>query len=199
MAINQFSFVHGLGESQSSDWAGTDSLAKYLQTIYPNDEFNEYVESDFDTQHVPYLAGKQIGIGNSYGVSALIRHADLNPQETWDLIIMLDGVPRLDKKPRQYSCTEWKRRPNIKRVVSFKENVSILGLMTGTCRDAAQGEYDKTLKATKRAGPWFAEYLLDRDTYNPVSDFLAHFTLETQHAWVKEIILHEIALTVAAT
>ncbi len=193
--MNQFVIVHGLGETTNSDWTGTDTLSRHLEALYPNDRFLEVTEAALDGISLMSVDGKRIGIGNSYGVSAIVRHADSNPQEVWDLVVMLDGVPRLDKKPRQYACTEWKQRSNIRQILSFKENVSLLGMMTGTCRAPIDGIYDASIKATKRTSDWFTEYLLDRDTYNPVSDFLTHFTLETAHPWVKDETLRTITRT----
>ncbi len=192
--------VHGFLEGQESDQAGLHALIADLKKIYPTALITEHTQDKFadETPFVSPESGPEICIGNSWGASAIIRRMDKNPTQMIDLAILLDPVPNEFNEPKQTADKKegWHRRQNIHHVLVFRETESVLkgtGLAPGNL-EMFTGQKDWANGFMLYEYGWGTEAILDWDPKTgPLGDFMAHFHILTQHAWVRQLMMERIA------
>lgn len=196
--MKQLFVITGLAESFESNWSGFTDFSLEIQRQHWPVTIARYNEKDFASAVIDPNIGPIYMIGNSFGGAAIYRWADLHPEVKIRRAITLDAVPDPTKKPRQWSCLEWARRPNIEFVLAFCEISSFLKgtHIKGGQRTTAPQAHESVKGALIHGDDgktWAEEWVFDFDPR--LGNFFDHFSIGTQagHEWVWPRILEELA------
>jgi hypothetical protein len=196
-----FNIVHGFLEGQTSDQAGLHSLGEELKRTWPAATVVEHTQDKFDTYPFQPAGTFECDLGNSWGLSAILRRLDKNPQQRLPLAIGLDGVPNEFNEPKQTLDKKgWRRRTNLGHLLYFRETESILKGTAIKPENMALGSFqrDDGNGFMNYEYGFASEYVLDWDPRTgPLGDFFAHFQILTENLWVKQIMLERIARAIA--
>ena len=178
--MKQIHLIHGFLEQKGGNLSGMETLKQRIKAECPDAFVADWEQGEFDNVST-HTATKVVLVGRSWGAAAAFRYIDTHPNLQFDLLVVFDPVANPFKKPRQWPCHGWARRPNLKYLLSFCESESVL--KGSPVADEMGQESTKVIMENGiivREAPWFKEYTLPNDPATTGSqEFFSHFTIST--------------------